>query len=283
MNRFTYSTLFSLIFFSACFKNTPTPQIGDIVSYDFKIKQGDSTVYSAYNLNGDTAHIIIDKPENSSDEQKKNLMKRLLDLSEGESTEYSLPNGQKGFLTLYRIYAPKDFEKKIEISRQEDKAFEERWRKINTYLKSNIVFFTRRTEGVKDSVIQLAKLYSKGDLAASIQTHPTGLKYIYIHEGKGEKPRIKKSLIWMHFAGALPDGTFLANTYPKGIPELVNQDEHVLMKGLELAATQFKEGSKVLLILPPQLAYGEKGMEGIPPNSELVFMVEIVKINNRND
>lgn len=274
---------FFLTAIMACKDSAQHPQLGDYVLYDYIVKQGDSVVYDAFKMREDTAQAIVEKPTSSTNEFQKELMKHLNNLSAGESSQFSLSNNQKGYIKLHRIIAQKDFAQYIESSNKEQVAFESRLLDIRNYLKSSISFYDNRSKNVRDSVAQLAKAYKMGNLSTQLKTLPSGLKYIILEQGTGDMPRNKRAWVWMHFSGVLPDGTFLAETFKGGKIQTINQSEHNLMSGLEIAATQFKAGSKVLVIIPPSLAYGSEGMGQVPPNSELIFIVEIVRVNNWND
>lgn len=284
MKKPIYLLLFlTAIMIIACKDSGQHPQLGDYVLFDYIIKQGDSVVYDAFKMREDTAQAIVEKPTSSTNEFQKELMNRLNNLSAGESSQFSLSNNQKGYIKLHRIIAQKDFAQYIESSNKEQVAFESRLLDIRNYLKSSIRFYDNRSKNVRDSVAQLAKAYKMGNLSTQLKTLPSGLKYIILEHGTGDMPRNKRAWVWMHFSGVLPDGTFLAETFKGGKIQTINQSEHNLMSGLEIVATQFKAGSKVLIVIPPSLAYGSEGMGSVPPNSELIFIIEIVNVNNWND
>lgn len=274
---------FFLVLLVACKDAKQHPKLGDYVLYDYIIKQGDSVVYDASSLRQDTAQAILENPTTNENEIQKKLMSNITELSAGDSVQFDISKNQKGYIKLHRIIEQKDFAQYIESGNKEQAAFESRLLDIRNYLKSSIAFYNNRAINVRDSVTQLAKAYKIGTLSKSLNTLPSGIKYIMLQEGMGDLPRNKRAWIWMHFSGVLPDGTFLAQTYQGGKIQTINQSEHNLMSGLEIAATQFKAGSKVLIIIPPNLAYGSDGMGKVPSNSELIFIVEIVKVNNWND
>ncbi len=282
MKQLNYLLFFSLLL-GACKDSRQYPQLGDYVLYDYIVKQGDSVVYDASTIRQDTAQAIIENPKTSTNAIQDQLMINLNKLSAGDSVQFNISNNQKGYIKLHRIIAQKDFAQHIESSNKEQAAFESRLLDIRNYLKSSVTFYDSRAKNVRDSVSQLAKAYKMGTLSKLLNTLPSGIKYTILEEGTGDIPRNKRAWIWMHFSGVLPDGTFLAETYQGGKIQTINQSEHNLMPGLEVAATQFKAGSKVFIIIPPDLAYGSDGMGKVPRNSKLIFIVEIVKVNNWND
>ena len=109
------------------------------------------------------------------------------------------------------------------------------------------------------------------------KTTASGLKYIVIKEGTGEKP-VASSNVKVHYAGTLVDGTEFDSSIKRGEPIDFNLNQVIpgWTEGLQLMT----EGSKYKFYIPYNLAYGERAMGGvIPAKSDLIFEVELLKIN----
>jgi len=102
------------------------------------------------------------------------------------------------------------------------------------------------------------------------------LKVIDTKEGTGEavKPGEK---VTAHYTGALAkDGTIFQSSYDTGQPVPFGLDQ--VIKGWQEGIPGMKVGGERRLLIPASEAYGENGTSGIPPNSDLVFDVVLVKI-----
>jgi FKBP-type peptidyl-prolyl cis-trans isomerase len=101
------------------------------------------------------------------------------------------------------------------------------------------------------------------------------LQYKVITEGKGKSPQDTDS-VTVHYRGTLIDGTEFDSSHKRGEPATfpVNQ----VIKGWTEALKLMKESAKWQLFIPANLAYGESGRPSIPPNSVLIFDVELFKI-----
>ena len=105
-------------------------------------------------------------------------------------------------------------------------------------------------------------------------TLPDGLQYIVITNGTGATPA-SNSIVTVNYRGTLIDGTEFDSTARAGGRPAQFQVNRV-MRGWTEALTQMKVGSKWKLFIPPALAYGEQGQGSIPPNSTLIFEVELL-------
>ena len=107
-------------------------------------------------------------------------------------------------------------------------------------------------------------------------TTPSGLKYVVVQEGTGDKTPKKGDTITAHYSGKLLNGTKFDSSYDRGEPLSFPIGVGRVIKGWDEALLSMKKGEKRTLIIPPQLGYGPRGNGPIPPNATLVFDVELV-------
>ena len=108
-----------------------------------------------------------------------------------------------------------------------------------------------------------------------VQTLPDGLQYLVLTNGTGPKPG-PSDMVTVHYRGQLLDGTEFDSSYKRGQP--AQFPVNGVIAGWTEALQQMSVGSKWKLFIPSELAYGEKGRPGIPPNSVLNFEVELLAI-----
>ena len=97
-------------------------------------------------------------------------------------------------------------------------------------------------------------------------------------EGEGVEI-VNHSKIKVHYIGMLEDGTKFDSSYDRGEPFSFQIGLRQVIEGWETGITGMKVGGKRTLIIPPELGYGQRGAgELIPPNSTLVFDVEIIDV-----
>ena len=107
----------------------------------------------------------------------------------------------------------------------------------------------------------------------------SGLKYIVLKEGTGAKP-VATSNVKVHYTGSLLDGKVFDSSVQRGQP--IDFGLNQVIPGWTEGVQLMTEGSKYKFLIPSKLAYGERGAGGvIPPNSDLIFEVELIKINQQ--
>ena len=110
----------------------------------------------------------------------------------------------------------------------------------------------------------------------SVYTTASGLSYIRKKAGNGKKPTATDK-VKVHYTGKLIDGTVFDSSVERGEPITfaLNQVIAGWTEGLQL----MDEGSRYILYIPHNLAYGERKVGDIPAGSLLVFEVELLEIN----
>ncbi len=109
-------------------------------------------------------------------------------------------------------------------------------------------------------------------------TNPSGLKFIDDQVGTGDSPQRGK-LVTVHYTGRLADGKKFDSSVDRGQPFSFNIGVGQVIKGWDEGVLTMKVGGKRKLIIPAALGYGARGAGGvIPPNAELHFDVELIKV-----
>ena len=106
----------------------------------------------------------------------------------------------------------------------------------------------------------------------------SGLEYIEVEAGTGAQAVAGKTVA-VHYTGKFQDGKVFDSSVSRGEPIEFPLGKGRVIKGWDEGIALMKVGGKAQLIIPPALAYGERGAGGvIPPNATLVFDVELVSV-----
>jgi len=108
-----------------------------------------------------------------------------------------------------------------------------------------------------------------------IKVTASGLQYQVVKEGTGEMPTDAQT-VKVHYVGTLIDGAEFDSSVKRGKPAEFPVNR--VIPGWTEALKLMKVGSKWKLYIPAALAYGEQGRPSIPPNSVLIFDVELLEI-----
>ncbi|MCI5194320.1 MAG: FKBP-type peptidyl-prolyl cis-trans isomerase [Candidatus Electrothrix sp. AU1_5] len=151
----------------------------------------------------------------------------------------------------------KELQKQFAVEQQKKKM-----KKISTLLEKNKKAATQFLEKNKE--------------ADGVKVTASGLQYKVIKEGEGKKP-LATDTVKVHYKGTLVDGAEFDSSYKRNEPATFKANQ--VIPGWTEALQLMTPGSKYILYLPPELAYGDRGAPpAIEPGSLLIFEVELVDI-----
>jgi len=133
----------------------------------------------------------------------------------------------------------------------------------------------KQTEEADKNKGKSAEFLEKNKTAEGVKVTASGLQYIVVSEGTGPMPT-KTDTVKCHYKGTLTTGEQFDSSYDRGQP--AEFPVGGVIPGWTEALQMMKVGSKYKLFIPSELAYGASGRPGIPPNSALVFEVELLDI-----
>lgn len=135
-------------------------------------------------------------------------------------------------------------------------------------------------EEFADVKLEGEKFLEKNKDEAGVVTTESGLQYIVLKAGSGDKP-LATSKVKVHYTGTLLDGTVFDSSVEKGTPAefMVNRVIKGWTEGLQLMPV----GSKYKFFIPQEIAYGAFPRQGgkIRPFDALIFEVELLEITKK--
>lgn len=263
-------------------KGEPKLLEGDFVAFGAKIStESDSVVLNTADV-GQPSYIQLQAPMYKGD-----LMTAFMKLGKGDSGVFKMridslkklgmqvPENTTGDFLQYAIrinhvipkgdLADSVWQEQVEtyIKGEEEKAKNAEAGKISDYIESN---------------------------GLEVQKTASGIQYVLETEGKGPVAR-PGDTVQVNYTGRFLNG----KVFDTSIKEIAQKEGHYMeqrpyepikvpvglgtvIPGWDEGLTIFPEGSKVKMILPSKLAYGDRGSMGIPPFTPLVFELDVIDV-----
>ena len=110
-----------------------------------------------------------------------------------------------------------------------------------------------------------------------VKTTASGLQYEVLTEGTGPKPTGSTARVTVHYEGRLINGTVFDSSYKRNQPASFGLNQ--VISGWTEVVQLMPQGSKYRFFIPSDMGYGSRGAGSIPPNSTLIFDVELLQTN----
>ena len=133
----------------------------------------------------------------------------------------------------------------------------------------------------KTGSIKRAPITAVTSRSAPVGTTPTGLIYVITRHGEGPQAKAGDT-VSVNYTGVLPDGTKFDSSLDRGQPFSFELGVSPVIKGWNEGIAKLHVGDQATLIIPPALGYGPKGFGPIPPDATLIFVVELLGIQEKS-
>jgi len=119
-------------------------------------------------------------------------------------------------------------------------------------------------------------------VAPAAVTTPSGLTYLITKKGTGRQPKTGETVV-IHYTGMLTNGVKFDSSRDRSGPFAFKLGVGQVIKGWDEGVAKLRVGDQAILVIPSDLAYGSKGAgDDIPPDSKLIFVVEVVDVKAKS-
>jgi len=109
---------------------------------------------------------------------------------------------------------------------------------------------------------------------------PSGLVYRITHHGEGRQP-LNGERVTVHYTGLLTNGTVFDSSLNRGRPFEFVLGTGAVIKGWDEGIGRLHVGDQATFFIPSQLGYGERGRGPIPPNATMIFIIELIAVEEK--
>ena len=122
---------------------------------------------------------------------------------------------------------------------------------------------------------EAAAFFTKLKENKNIVELPDGLRYEILKPGEGPAPK-PTDTVKVNYTGSLINGNVFDSSAQRGQPAEFELSK--VIAGWTEGLQKTSKGGKIKLYVPPDLAYGDAGRQGIPPGSTLIFEIELLDV-----
>lgn len=146
-----------------------------------------------------------------------------------------------------------------------------------------VVSQTRKTPVRRKTTVVKRTIPAKKPVAAAVtspaMTTASGLTYIVTQKGTGAQLKAGDT-VSVHYTGLLTSGAKFDSSLDRGEPISFPLGAGRVIKGWDEGIQKLRVGDRAILYIPPALGYGARGAGNgaIPPDSTLIFIVEVVGV-----
>ncbi|TNH05122.1 FKBP-type peptidyl-prolyl cis-trans isomerase [Testudinibacter sp. TR-2022] len=164
-------------------------------------------------------------------------------------------------------------------SKLDDKQLEQQLRQLDQELAA--VVAKQEAQDAKDNAdkgAEFRKEYAKKD---GVKSTKSGLLYRVEAGGAAGDSKVEPTdTVKVHYQGKLINGEEFDSSYKRGEP--IEFQLNQLIPGWIEGIPLINKGGKIELVIPPELGYGEHATGNIPPNSTLIFNIELLDVKKAN-
>ncbi len=253
-------------------------KVGDLVTFHIGVFNKDSLINDSRTTNPEGQQNIV--PEDDPNIEEDNIFLQVLQaLSQGDSatlfqkfdSAQQLPPGidrEAGLRVEIKIVAVGDSTAAT--------AYQQNIEREQAQAMASQQLYASRGEVVQDSVATLLAEYGRaGANAAGYTTTASGLKYKILEPGSGPVAQPGQTVSVSYFGVLTEDGEMFDNSFRAGQPITFPLGQGQVIPGWDEAIALLNEGARAMLVLPADIAYGERASGPIPANAELAFYVQL--------
>lgn len=178
-------------------------------------------------------------------------------------------------IVLVKIISKEEMQQKAEEEQRKMLEQQQKMEAMRPIIEKANADAKKRASSVAAMVKAKAKEYASGKLQGKLTTTASGLKILTLEKGSGE-PIQQGEQILTHYYGVLTNGTTFDNSFERGEALPFAAGVRQMIPGYDEGTMTLNHGGKAYFFIPPNLGYGAQGQGSIPPNSELIFYVEVL-------